>query len=286
MSVGIDIAVLYHGGGCLDGFGSAYAAHCYFRQHSDCMVQYYPCKHGEAAPNVAGKTVYLVDFSFKRDDIADLCRVATKVIILDHHISALEDLEGADQELDNLELVFDLNRSGAVITWEYFHNTPVPHLLACIQDRDLWRFHIPDSKHLNAALMSYPFSFDMWDQVVSNPEAGRKLIEEGRAINRFRDELIKLHKDKAVLGHIAGFEVPIVNAPNAIVSELLSDLCRGYPFAASYSDTGSRRGWSLRSEENGVNVADIAGLFGGGGHPRAAGFSTPLPKGTLTLVPR
>ncbi|MCP5170379.1 MAG: phosphoesterase [Hahellaceae bacterium] len=278
--------VLYHGGGCLDGFASAYAAHCYFRNFPERRTQYLACKHGEQPPIVSGKDVYLVDFSYKREVMSELCLTAERVIVLDHHISAWEDLEGLDLELDNLELNFDMERSGAVITWEYFHNDPVPFLLACVQDRDLWRFRIPESKNLNAALMSYAFSFEMWDDLVTQPQALQDLLAEGRAINRFRDELIKLHKEKAVIGNIAGFDVPIVNAPNAIVSELLNLLSRGYPFAASYSDNGSKRGWSLRSQEDGVNVADIASLFGGGGHPRAAGFSTPMPKGSLNIQPR
>ena len=38
---------------------------------------------------------------------------------------------------------------------------------------------------------------------------------------------------------------------------------------------------SLRATDGRVDVSRIAREFGGGGHPQAAGFSTPLPYGEL-----
>ena len=44
----------------------------------------------------------------------------------------------------------------------------------------------------------------------------------------------------------------------------------------------TRRKGSLRSHPNGVDVSAIARSFGGGGHRRAAGFSTDLPMDEIT----
>ena len=268
--------IIFHGN-CLDGFGSAYAAWVHFVANQGGEASFVPAAHGDLPPNAEGRIVYLADFAYRRAAMAQLCQQAERVIVLDHHISAQQDLDGLDQEFSNLELHFDMQRSGAVITWEYFHRTPVPMLLACVQDRDLWRYEIPASYDLNAALMAHPFSFSGWHQWATQPAALEALIAEGKIINGYRQQLIEQHKRGAVMGTIAGFTVPIVNCPRAIVSELLGELAKGQPFAAGYADRGSRRGWSLRSDENGEDVSRIATLFGGGGHKHAAGFMSEIP---------
>lgn len=265
--------VIFHSN-CLDGFGSAYAAFTHFDIKLGTSAEYLPAAHGDTPPDASGRTVYLLDYVYKRSVMETLCRQAERVIVLDHHISAVEDLAGLDQEFHNLELNLDMNRSGAVITWEYFHTEPAPLLLAGVQDRDLWRFEVPGSHDLNAALMSHPFSFPAWHEWANDPVALQALIDEGKAINRYRDQMIAQHKRGAVMGNIAGFRVPIVNCPRAIVSELLGELAKGQPFAAGYTDKGTRRGWSLRSDVDGEDVARIAAGFGGGGHKHAAGFMT------------
>jgi oligoribonuclease NrnB/cAMP/cGMP phosphodiesterase (DHH superfamily) len=276
--------IIYHAN-CLDGFGAAYAAHCYFR--AQCVtVDYYAASHGTEPPDCKGRQVYIVDFSYKRPVLKKICQIAQSVTILDHHISAEKDLSGLDQEHDNLTVVFDMNRSGAVITWEYFHQSPPPTVLLHVQDRDIWRFEIEDSPAVNAALMSYPFDFDIWDAFANQTDALSKLMFEGRAINRFRQRLIERYKKRAVIGKIAGYDVPVVNCPSAITSELLGELAQNYPFAASYEDKEGIRGWSLRSRgEHGVDVSVIAQRFGGGGHRNAAGFATPSPQFPYQLMP-
>ena len=274
--------VIYHGN-CLDGFGAAYAAHRHFSSLG-VEAEYYAASHGEPMPECDGREVYVVDFSYKRPSMKELCQRAERVTVLDHHISAQEDLEGLESEHDNLEVVFDMGRSGAVITWEYFHQQPVPRLLLHVQDQDLWNFDLPGTSDINSALMSYPFSFELWHEVVCSEERFTALLSEGQAINRFRREMIDNYKERAVMGRIAGYEVPVVNCPRAIISELVGELSEGHPFAAGYQDKGDKRSWSLRSSRNGgEDVAKVAALFGGGGHKNAAGFGTEIPESLLQL---
>ena len=275
--------VIFHSN-CLDGFGSAYSAFVHFDVNQGIKAEYVPAAHGDMPPAANGRTVYLLDYAYKRDAMVQLCGQAEKVIVLDHHISAQEDLAGLDSEFDNLELQFDMDRSGAVIAWEYFHTEPVPFLVACVQDRDLWRYEIPASYDLNAALMSHPFTFAGWHAWANDEQALQTLIDEGKAINRYRAQMIEQHKRGAVMGEIAGYRVPIVNCPRAIVSELLGELAVGQPFAAGYTDKGARRGWSLRSDKDGEDVAHIATLFGGGGHRHAAGFMSAVPPADEILA--
>lgn len=273
--------VIYHAN-CLDGFGAAFAAYQHFSSKG-IEAEYYSAKHGTEPPDCEGREVYIVDFSYKRSVLKHICDVAEKVTILDHHISAQEDLAGLEDEYDNLTVVFDMERSGAVITWEHFHSSVPPRLLLHVQDRDLWRFELEGTDEINTALMSYPFTFGFWCELTENEAKLEELRAEGETLNRYRRQLIDQYKKRAVMGRVAGYEVPMVNAPHAIISELLGELAEGYPFAIGYQDRGNQRSWSLRSSKDGVDVARIAERFGGGGHRRAAGFSTELPESLLNL---
>ena len=276
--------IIYHAN-CLDGFGAAYAAWRHF-EPAGAEVEYLAASHGNSPPDCRGLEVYIVDFSYKRAQLKQLCEQAARVTIIDHHISAQEDLAGLDLEHDNLQVVFDMERSGAVLTWDFFHDGEPPMLLQHVQDRDLWRFTLDGTEAINTALMSYPFSFERWHQAVNDPAMLAGLRLEGETINRFRAQMIEQYKQRAVMGEIAGHTVPVVNAPHAIISELLGQLALEHPFAAGYQDKGNKRSWSLRSRrEGGADVAKIAEGFGGGGHRNAAGFHTMLPDDLLCLRP-
>jgi oligoribonuclease NrnB/cAMP/cGMP phosphodiesterase (DHH superfamily) len=276
--------IIYHAN-CLDGFGAAFAAHDYFSSQN-IEVEYHAASHGDEPPECAGREVYIVDFSYKRDVLKQICAVADKVAILDHHITAQEELEGLEHEHANLTVVFDMEKSGAVLSWEHFHQAPVPRLLLHIQDRDLWRFELDGTDEINTALISHPFSFEFWAQLAGSEVRLAELRAEGETLNRYRRQLIEQYKSRAVLGKVAGYEVPVVNAPHAIISELLGELALEYPFAAGYQDKGAKRSWSLRSRrDGGEDVAKIAERFGGGGHRNAAGFGTQLPESLLSLDP-
>ncbi|HEY9148938.1 MAG TPA: DHHA1 domain-containing protein [Gammaproteobacteria bacterium] len=274
--------VIYHAN-CLDGFGAAFAAWLHFSAR-EIEADYFAAKHGSEPPECAGREIYIVDFSYKRAVLKQICAVAERVTILDHHISAQEDLAGLADEHDNLHVVFDMEKSGAVLSWEYFHQMPPPLLLQHVQDRDLWRFKLDGTDAINTALMSYPFTFAFWQEVNTSAERLQQLRGEGETINRFRRQLIEQYKKRAVFSTIAGHQVPVVNAPHAIISELLGELALEHPFAVGYQDHGNKRSWSLRSrKDGGEDVAKIAEKFGGGGHRNAAGFGTQLPEGLLTL---
>src|SRR5207237_3014797 len=87
----------------------------------------------------------------------------------------------AEADLRDLPVAhFDMERSGAVITWEHLHQSPPPELLRYIQDRDLWRWELPHAREVLAALDSYAMDFQVWDGL--EPAA---MVAEGRAIERY-----------------------------------------------------------------------------------------------------
>ena len=72
-------------------------------------------------------------------------------------------------------------------------------------------------------------------------------------------------------------EVWVANLPYTLCSEAGNILSKGEPFGATFYYDGEGVNWSLRSDDNGVDVSDIAKKFGGGGHKHAAGFRTRIP---------
>lgn len=275
--------IIYHGG-CPDGFAAAYAISILFRRGAEHVSELVAGVHGQDPPQVADRDVYIVDFSYRRAVLKELCRLARSVTVIDHHVTAEKDLAGLEREHDNLRVVFDMERSGGVLAWSIFHDTPPPRLFLHIQDRDLWRFELEGTADIYAALMSRPFDFSVWEPLCAEDEAPRALRDEGVAINRYRRRMIDLHREKAVMATIAGYRVPVVNCYEDVMSDLVGELAVGFPFAAGYQDTGVSRKWSLRSGADGVDVAAIASRFGGGGHPNAAGFTTRLPDAVLCVA--
>ena len=273
------ITVIYHGN-CPDGFASALAAQLFFKQQDDYKsfkdnIIFHKGMHGTTPPDCQDREVYIVDFSYKREAIKTLCRQAVKVTIIDHHISALNDLDGLEQEHENLHMNFDMSQSGAVLTWKFFHQTAVPKLLQHIQDNDLWQFKLKNTHTIILAIMSYPMKLKLWTSWLNDDNTLEVLHKEGLILERQANRQIKRYKKAARLGKVAGYIVPVVNAPSSIGSELLHQLSDGYPFAVAYEDKSERRVWQLRSGgEKAIDVSLIAQQFGGGGHKNASGFST------------
>lgn len=193
------VIILYHAD-CLDGFGAAYAA---WRSFGDAAT-YRPMHHGETweLNDVAGHTVFILDFSFPPETLERMASIAESVTQIDHHASALKDWAGrlqADehgaQSLEHpalpLSIRFDLGKSGARLAWEHFHaDTPPPLSILHIEDQDMWRFSLPGTRAFCRALRLLPFDLVTWHQLITEaatPESARyrDSIAQGSAIETF-----------------------------------------------------------------------------------------------------
>ncbi len=59
------------------------------------------------------------------------------------------------------------------------------------------------------------------------------------------------------------------------VSDAAHLMAQGEPFAACYWDTTDGRVFGLRATDDGIDVSEVAKLYGGGGHAKASGFKVP-----------
>ncbi len=301
---------IYHGN-CADGFGAAWVVRKFFNGEVEFISGVYQQPPPKVEPD---QHVILVDFSYKRPAMLELAKVAAGVLVLDHHKSAAEDLAGSDSDFtdtnawpgvmdwnrfvqncyqDRRENIpvgriytrFDMNRSGAGMAWDFFFpNEKRPALIDHIEDRDLWRFSLPGTRPIQAAVFSYPYDFDTWDMLFKADLP--TLRTEGEAIERkhHKDvaELVKAFRREMVIG---GHRVPVANMPYTLTSDAGHLMCEPVetgningdvitpPFAACYWDTPKGRVFSLRSREGGMDVSVIAQQYGGGGHRNASGFT-------------
>lgn len=262
--------VIYHGN-CADGFGAAW---CFWRKYGDDGADYVAGKYQEPPPDVTGRDVYLVDFSYKNPVVKAMIESANSVTLIDHHKSAIEDLSA----LPDLNRYVDLERSGATLAWDFLYpDEPRPLLLGHIEDRDLWRFKLKGTREIQAYLFAEQYDFQAWDRLMRADQAELLTITAaGAAIERkhHKDvaELVKLCRRRIWIG---GYDVPVASLPYTYSSDAGHLMAQHEFFAACYWDTATTRDFSLRSSEAGMDVSKIASVYGGGGHVHAAGFSVP-----------
>lgn len=284
--------VIYHAG-CWDGFCAAWLARKALGE-----IEPYAAHYGTKPPDVTGRIVYLLDFSYPYAAMERIATLARRTVVLDHHKTAREALDGLHQPESGIDVWFDLDKSGGRLAWEWFwvmsfrdmtveqrpFPAPVrqdraPWLVDYTEDRDLWRHALPDSEAINAALRSYPLDFALWDDFAFVDPAN--FVREGKAIRRRERQIVDDHVRHAryrdfSCGDHRFQHIPVVNA-TVLFSEIAGELAKGQPFGACYFDRhDGKRQWSLRSTPEGVDVSEVAKAHGGGGHRNAAGFEEAL----------
>lgn len=271
---------IYHGS-CPDGFTAAWVLHKFSKEinGSDTGWEFYPATYQTPPPDVTDRYVYILDFSYPKNVMEEIIAKARHVILIDHHKSAMEDLKDLNNS-GKFFKVFDTEHSGARLAWDYFFpakKNKIPKFILHVEDRDLWKFELPETKEIMAAIFANEYSFEYWDALPYM--ALERLEEDGYAILKYQEKNIKevlaAATRKMIIG---GYQVPIANIPYCWGSDAAGRLAIGHAFAGYYWDSPTRREFGLRSAKDGIDVSEIAKLYGGGGHFHAAGFKLSFDK--------
>ncbi|WP_057465796.1 DHHA1 domain-containing protein [Pseudovibrio sp. POLY-S9] len=286
---------IYHAN-CDDGFAAAWAV---WRKWPD--VEFIACQYGNLLPekDFADCKVLIVDFSFSAALLEELGQRARSVVVLDHHITAEVELARFTKAVDRTYLTiqarinaiifdsyvvvsFDMERSGARMAWEFCHpEKEVPPLIQAVEDRDLWRFALPETRLVTQYLRSISQDFDEWNAASElynkDPET---FLTIARGIERYYNLRVEEMVEGATVERFADHEgVPVVRVPYAFVSDSCHQLLSKHPdapFAVAIVEACGGRTCSLRSSDEREDVSKIAKKFGGGGHRNAAGFRLPV----------
>lgn len=258
-----EIVVLHHNDE--DGFGAALAA---WKKFGD-KAEYIPVSYEMKPAVLLDKEIYILDFCYTKDDLQKLIDVNKKVVVIDHHKSNEKNIKLAS------DYVYDLNHSGAVLSWNYFNpGKKVPKLLFFIEDVDLWKFKVNFSREIMALLEMSDFDFGKWDKLAAELEDEEKLkkkVEEGAAALKYKEYLVREISGDAEKAEFEGCEAMVVNS-NVLKSDIGNFLVKnGADVGIIWSERKGEKAVSLRSGNN-VDVAKLAEKYGGGGHKSAAGF--------------
>ncbi|XP_004299480.1 PREDICTED: uncharacterized protein R106-like [Fragaria vesca subsp. vesca] len=294
-------AVLYHYP-CPDGAFAALAAHLYFSSKS---IQPFFFPNAVYSPVTAQSLplsdideLYLLDFVGPPGFVQEVSLKVPNVVVLDHHKTAVGRVGGV-----NVTSVLDMKRSGATIAFDYFRGKVdvdggetarfdgVRRVFEYIEDGDLWRWRLPDSKAFSSGFKDLNLQYDvglnpaLFQQLLSLDleclisQGMVSLSEKQKLIEEALSQSYEIKLGGGAFGHCLA-----VNADS--ISELRSEL--GHQLATK-SRSLNLRGIgavvykvpelendellkiSLRSVDS-EDTTRISQEFGGGGHRNASSF--------------
>ena len=272
--------VFYHGK-CFDGLGAAYV---FWKKYGDEKVNYIPSWHynfwGTLNPDTyVNKVVVFVDICPVKDVLKEINKYAKFVLVLDHHKTAPESVESLKNSL-KFGCVIDMKKSGCVLAYNFcYPNEVPPKFLLHIEDRDIWKWSLKDTK----AFSNYIFlhtdledfmvfkSFTRYEKDLTN------YIKEGETMELLIQKQISNAIKASQVVNFMGYKVAL-SQTSVHISEVGNTLVKNYEvdFAMiwHYHRNKKFKGIkiSLRSIDTKVDVSEIAKKFGGGGHRNASGF--------------
>lgn len=290
---------------CNDGFVSRAIIDDYFKKNDYTNYTFlkgsYTVDYNEYFSNFENCNLILADFSFDTNkiDINYLLGIVKSITIIDHHQSAIQKYNNIIHP--KLTKIFDIEKCGAMLTWEYlFTNEDPPILIHFVQDRDLWIFNNPNTKRMHFALNTLS-NIEELKKYFNNKLLMEELLVKGQVIEEFVNAqinknilsndvyLICLEFDRNKFSNITfseelsyelnnniiKYRIPIINITSTLmISDILNVIAEDYFFAIGYNCSENHLNLHFRSNKESnksANVADIAEIFGGGGHKNSAG---------------
>jgi len=308
----VSVVIIYHRK-CVDGLWGAACVAVHERMHHNTPLEshgmfIHGMQYGDAPLPALTNAVlnaqrlYIVDFSLPPEILLDWCRQrpTLDVVWLDHHRTAIE--EYRDVALPtNVRAVLDENHSGAMLAAMTLLDT-IPAPVYYVEDRDLWRWRLPESHAVNMGLGTWTSALQgdkpdhehvlslarsilgvpSWDTLVTRwRDAG--LAQQGlldRLLDRVRPvetPISALHALFPEWAWVAALHDALpfgrvlwVNSP-MLQSEIGNKHAERDTVVCTYS-MGLLDGTVMMSwRSTGGEAIQAAQALGGGGHPNAAG---------------
>ena len=218
------------------------------------------------------------------------------------------------EDLGNVSLDFDMDRAGCQLAWDHFFqpfqtiNREIsrPEFINYLGWRDLWwhkrrnayKKYADVIEALHLYLDTIPFSFQSWAKFCDQPQDA---ISKGMPIVAYQKQILRKAAANCVEcvvnwrrnGATVAHQVGLVNAPHFMASDLAEIVYQrtdadAYKMVAIWC-TGKDGdvAVSVRSLERpgDIHCGEFAKLYGGGGHPGAAGFAISLEQLTRIFLP-
>jgi oligoribonuclease NrnB/cAMP/cGMP phosphodiesterase (DHH superfamily) len=268
-------AVLFHSP-CIDGLLAAVVAYKALKGYA----VFYP--HNPAIPfdldtlDSETETIYLLDYCGP-PGFLEKCMQRAKVVLLDHHDTAAK-MVAALPETGNHFLAVHQNSSGCMMANRFWNPIGASEvnwdILSYVEDDDLWRHKLPDSRTFAAGMRSIPWNYSdipaasgiidslSVSKVIELGE--QQLQKESQAIEQALATSYKLQLGDQIYW-AAETSMPEITSS---LGERLAQKETGY---GAVVIRGDRIKLSLRSISDDHDTTVFSASKGGGGHKRSSG---------------
>jgi len=281
-----DIDIIFYHYPCQDGLTAGWVADKYAKENKLNYSLYGLDNDKKLLPvDITGKNLLFMDIAPNEERYKKILAEAKSFYVLDHHKTNQAFFETLDNKTN---FVFDMKKSGCRLAWEYFYPTvKVPEFLLMVEDRDLWKWELPESKPFCHGLYTYSAcsdtigeSFGLMTELCNNPNKVKEVTELGRILQKKMDNNVKFIAENTCKKTyiFRGKKVCMANVSHELASDLGNYLCSNYDYDFAvlwrYDHVTDDYNISMRSVGDKMDVSLLCKEFGGGGHKNAAGCST------------
>lgn len=273
----------------LDGYMSAAVAKAYLTGNPSFHVTQYneefPIDLDQVTKNDA---LLIVDFSYSKEYTLKLKDKFRRVVTIDHHDSAIENLTGLD------DCFIDNSNAGCVLTWKFFNPGAeiIPDVIKIADDYDRYIHVTGYSYALQAWFKATPtkeiipmlqrFMFEP-KTLTSELESYKIIVDNNESIAQSfsRSNKFKIVQYDCVYGKLKVALYNTTTLINEIAKAIYDKEDLDVDLTISYFITSDAKVvFNLRSPKRREGLAiQVAKLYDGGGHPNASGFVLPLEEG-------
>lgn len=246
-----------------------------------------------------GDLCFVTDFTLTLDEFQRLRQKNVETIWIDHHKANYDQLYAQGWTCDGIRRD---DYCGAALTWMYLHpNLPpeaMPDVVKLTNDYDLWTFKDPRTKDFAQGIGLWDTrpgvkaGDEFWADMLGKDDTKFKLVlKYGEHIRKFVEMMYDTYCGD--LAYYTSIPTPAgqknvlaitVRAGNSAVFERMDKSNVDAVFTGQYVANIGHYRCSMYSPDNIKPILPIVQMFGGGGHPNAAGFQYdqyPLPAPTL-----
>lgn len=272
------------------------------RHYDGYEKEFIPINYGMEFPFESihpNEQIFIVDYSILPEEMDRLLEITEDVTWIDHHQSAIKRYENYPRDIKGLR--YD-GIAGCMLTYCYFKHMVIfqhdngnvaaipfnelmiqdaPMFTKYVADFDVWKFEYGDTtRKFEMGLQLYYTEPDcdagdnVWKAMLRYGwELVDEIISKGEDLITYRDNWAKEYcESKGFETEFCGYKCFAMNLGLCGSPEFKSVDDGTYDMFIGFCFDGEKWSYSLRSEN--VNVAEIAMMYGGGGHPGAAGFSS------------
>jgi len=253
------------------------------------------------------KNVVIMDVAYKPEIIKQICDVANYVLFIDHHITIRDDVKKIQNEIKNLEIIYDEYECGSSLTWKYFNkNKKMPLFVKYIKDNDIGQWKL---KHTHEFIASLSVDFDTnlkhetikkWNTLF-NTNVVNKLIKKGKIYREYINHLASENSKKYSLELFPSekiyqdmhehfkkpgeYTVAVFcggGCPNATILGVKMLEMIKCDFVIMWNLNLDKKEYIMSFRSKSTDVGKIASAFGGGGHKLASACSFSVYKYNIT----